>query len=139
MLKSGLGSAAVRMGSWLGSLCGLVNAGGTRLPVLQKRGLEDGQLLVGPETPEAFGHLEHAGGGPAQGHRFTFRQTCRIRAFNDSMMLVLASERRSSSGSLRRITVRVSSSPSRMFFETPGASNSIRRGGRRREAWDRSR
>jgi hypothetical protein len=41
-------------GSWLGDLCGLVNAGGTRLAVL-----EDGQLLVSLETPEALGSLEY--------------------------------------------------------------------------------
>lgn len=54
--------------SWLGRLCGLVNAGGSDLQVLQERGLEDGQLLVSLETPEALDGLEHARCGPAQGH-----------------------------------------------------------------------
>jgi len=52
-------------GSWLGGLCGLVNDGDARLPMFQKRGLEDWQLLVGLQTPKALGGLEHAGGGPA--------------------------------------------------------------------------
>ena len=44
-----------------------------------------------------------------------------------STMLVQASERRSSCGRPRRMTVRISSSPSRMLPETPGSSCSRRR------------
>ena len=54
----------------------------------------------------------------------TFRQTCRIVPFMFSMMFVQASDRRSSSGRPRRVTVRISSRPSRMLAETPGASRS---------------
>src|SRR3954462_14580797 len=34
-----------------------------------KRSSENGQLLVGFQSTEAFGCLHHAGGGPAQRHR----------------------------------------------------------------------
>jgi hypothetical protein len=37
-----------------------------------------------------------------------------------SMMLVQASERRSSAGNPSLLTVRILSNPSRMLFETPG-------------------
>jgi DNA-binding protein HU-beta len=52
--------------------------------------------------------------------RLTLRHTRRIVPFMFSMMLVHASERRSSAGKPRRVTVRISSSPSRMLPETPG-------------------
>ena len=58
----------------------------------------------------------------ASHQRFTFRQTCRITAFIDSMMFVDANDRRSSSGMPRRVTVRISSSPSRMLFDMPTAT-----------------
>src|SRR5437899_2840271 len=59
--------------------------------------------------------------------RFTFRLTWRTVPIIFSMMLVQASDRRSSVGRPRRLTVRISSNPSRMLLETPGASCSRRR------------
>src|SRR5208282_5726533 len=64
--------------------------------------------------------------------RLTLRQTRRIVPFMFSMMLAPASERRSSAGKPRRLTVRISSIPSRMLPETPGASWSRRRARLRR-------
>ena len=58
-------------------------------------------------------------------HRFTFRHTRRmLMAF--SMMLVQASERRSSFGNPSRVTVRISSMPSRIELATPDQSRSRR-------------
>ena len=51
----------------------------------------------------------------------TLRVTWRTVPSAFSTMLVQASERRSSCGRPRRMTVRISSSPSRMLPETPGA------------------
>ena len=62
----------------------------------------------------------------AERHRFTFRQTRRTVPITFSMMLVQASERRSCFGSLRRVTVRISSMPSRIEPETPDKSRSRR-------------
>src|ERR1700758_3229266 len=56
----------------------------------------------------------------AERHRFTLRQTRRTLPITFSMMLVQASERRSSFGNLSRVTVRISSMPSRIEPETPG-------------------
>ena len=63
----------------------------------------------------------------AERHRFTFRQTRRTVPITFSMMLVQASERRSSFGSLSRVTVRISSTfqdrardPGPVSFETLG-------------------
>ena len=50
----------------------------------------------------------------AERHRFTFRQTRRTVLMTFSMMLVQASERRSSFGNPRRVMVRISSMPSRL-------------------------
>ena len=58
--------------------------------------------------------------------RFTLRVTRRTVPIIFSMMLVQASERRSSAGRPSLLTVRISSNPSRMLFETPGASRSRR-------------
>src|SRR5580698_439750 len=58
--------------------------------------------------------------------RFTLRVTRRTVPIMFSMMLVQASERRSSAGRPSLLTVRISSNPSRMLFETPGASRSRR-------------
>src|SRR5207248_10390300 len=44
----------------LGDVLGLVSC---------KRSSENGQVLVGFQSTEAFGCLHHAGGGPAQRHR----------------------------------------------------------------------
>jgi hypothetical protein len=91
-----------------------------------QRGFEYWQLLVRLEASEAFGGFHHAGGGPTQRmlafrHRFTLRQTRRTVPITFSMELVQASERRSCAGSPRRLTVRISSIPSRMLPATPGA------------------
>ena len=58
--------------------------------------------------------------------RFTLRVTRRTVPIMFSMMLVQASERRSSAGRPSLLTVSISSNPSRMLFETPGASRSRR-------------
>src|ERR1700692_2887289 len=52
--------------------------------------------------------------------RFTLRVTRRTVPIMFSMMLVQASERRNSAGNPSLLTVRISSNPSRMLFETPG-------------------
>src|ERR1700684_3531646 len=59
--------------------------------------------------------------------RFTLLVTRRTVPIMFSMMLVQASERRSSAGRPSLLTVRISSNPSRRLFETPGASRSRRR------------
>src|SRR5216683_6395214 len=58
--------------------------------------------------------------------RFTLWVTRRTVPIIFSMMLVQASERRNSAGRPSLLTVRISSNPSRMLFETPGASRSRR-------------
>src|SRR5664279_3966196 len=58
--------------------------------------------------------------------RLTLRVTRRTVPIIFSMMLVQASERRNSAGRPSLLTVRISSNPSRMLFETPGASRSSR-------------
>src|ERR1022692_2176233 len=58
--------------------------------------------------------------------RFTLRVTRRTVPIIFSMMLVQASERRNCAGRPSLLTVRISSNPSRMLFETPGASRSRR-------------
>src|SRR6516164_9680854 len=83
---------------------------------------EKGQVLIGFQSTEAFGCLHHAGGGPAFRHRFTLRQTRRTVPIMFSIELVQASERLSVTGKPRRLTVSISSSPSRMLAATPGAS-----------------
>lgn len=100
-------------------------------------GVKGGQPSLSFEVAEAFRDFHHPGGGPAQGHPrvapgFTLRQTCRITAFIDLMMLVLAKDLRNSLGRHRRVTVKISSRPSRMLFDTLGASNSSRRARLRR-------
>lgn len=90
------------------------------------------QLLVGLQSAEALGGFDHRGSRPAQGHgrippSLHVATDPTDRAFMFSMMLVQANERRSSSGMPRRVTVRISSMPSRMLAETPGASRSSRR------------
>ena len=52
--------------------------------------------------------------------RFTLRVTRRTVPIIFSMMLVQAIERRNSAGRPSLLTVRISSNPSRMLFETPG-------------------
>src|SRR5664280_2417318 len=51
--------------------------------------------------------------------RFTLRVTRRMVPIIFSMMLVQAIERRNSAGRPGLLTVRISSNPSRMLFETP--------------------
>src|SRR5215470_7413360 len=88
---------------------------------------ENGQLLVGFQSTDAFGCLHHAGGGPAQRHRGISPS---LHVATDaahvpimfSIELVQASERRSFAGKPRRLTVSISSSPSRMLAATAGAS-----------------
>jgi len=60
-------------------------------------------------------------------HRFTLRQTRRTVPIMFSIELVQASERLSFTGKPRRLTVSISSSPSRMLAATPGACWSSRR------------
>jgi hypothetical protein len=107
----------------LGDVLGLVSC---------QCGSEHRQVLVGFQSTEALGRFQHAGGRPAQRitalrHRFTLRLTRRTVPIMFSIALVQASERRSGVGSLRRTTVSISSSPSRMLAATPGASWSSRR------------
>src|SRR2546422_8439932 len=59
--------------------------------------------------------------------RFTLRHTRRTVPIIFSMMLVQASARRSWLGKPSRVTVSISSSPSRMLADAPGASCSSRR------------
>src|SRR5450830_1076784 len=59
---------------------------------------------------------------PAFRHRFTLRQTRRTVPIMFSIELVQASERLSLAGRPRRLTVSISSSPSRILAATPGAS-----------------
>jgi len=59
--------------------------------------------------------------------RFTLRQTWRTVLIMFSMMLVQARARRSCVGKPSRTTVSISSSPSRMLPDTPGAWCSNRR------------
>ena len=97
-----------------------------------KRGSENGQIIVGFQSTEALDRLQHPGGGPAQYHRgispsFTLRQTRRTVPIMFSIELVQATDRLSLRGSPRRLTVSISSSPSRMLPATPGASWSSRR------------
>ena len=82
---------------------------------------ENGQVLIGFQSTEAFGCLHHARGGPAQAiaafrHRFTLRQTRRTVPIMFSIELVQASERLSFAGKPRRLTVSISSRPSMMLF-----------------------
>src|SRR5665811_304557 len=56
--------------------------------------------------------------------RFTLRVTRRTVPIIFSMMLVETSERRNCAGRPSLLTVRIQSNPSRMLFETPGASRS---------------
>src|SRR5262245_10279430 len=55
------------------TLCGIsvvFNSFGDVLGLMScKRSSENGQLLVGFQSTEAFGSLHHTGGGPAQRHR----------------------------------------------------------------------
>ena len=62
----------------------------------------------------------------AERQRFTLRQTRRTVPITFSIMLVQASERRSSFGSPSRVTVRISSMPSRIEPDTPDQSRSRR-------------
>src|SRR5580704_7914341 len=95
--------------------------------VSDKGSSEDWEQPVGFQTAEALGRFHHACRRPAErhggiSHRFTLRQTRRTVPIMFSIELVQASERRSFAGSLRRLTVSISSSPSRMLAATPGAS-----------------
>src|SRR5262245_58822100 len=95
-------------------LCGisvLFNSLGDVLGLMScKRSFENGQVLVGFQSTEAFGCLHHAGGGAAFRHRFTLRQTRRTVPIMFSIELVQASERLSFTGKPRRLTVSISSS-----------------------------
>jgi hypothetical protein len=62
----------------------------------------------------------------AERQRFTLRQTRRTVTIIFSTMLVQASERRSSFGKPNRVTVRISSMPSRIEPATPDQSRSRR-------------
>src|SRR6266446_4716983 len=92
-------------------------------------GLAQVRAIINAVGEEAWPHrdLGHRRGAPqrwssaAPWQRLTLRQTRRTVPIMFSMMLVQASERRSSAGGPRRMTVRVSSRPSRMLAATPGA------------------
>ena len=86
------------------------------------------------EVPESYDAalirrvmLAHLERGSRSRARVTFRCTVRTVPIAFSMALVQASERRSCGGRPSRITVRISSRPSRIEPETPGASCSRRR------------
>src|SRR5262249_37969678 len=79
-----------------------------------QRGSENRHVLMGFQSMEALGRFQHAGGRPASAiaasrQRFTLRQTRRTVPMMFSIALVQASERRSGVGSLRRVTVSISS------------------------------
>lgn len=89
------------------------------------------------QPPEAFGGHQLA--APVQrkaidGERqyFTFRQTRRTVPMTFSMILVQASDCRSSGGNPSHVTVSISSSPSSIDAETPFQSFSSRRARLRR-------
>src|SRR5260221_13949601 len=89
------------------------------------------KLLVGFEPAKAFFASFMAAAVQRKAiedelQRFTLRVTRRTVPIIFSMMLVQASERRNSAGRPSLLTVRISSNPSRMLFETPGASRSRR-------------
>ena len=97
-----------------------------------KRSSENRQVLIGFQSTKAFGRLQHAGGGPAQCHRSISPSLHVATDATHGPHHVLdrvgqASERRSFAGRPRRLTVSISSSPSRMLAATPGASWSSRR------------
>src|SRR5262245_44078076 len=88
---------------------------------------KNGQVLAGFQSTEAFGCLHHAGGGPAQRHRgispsLDVATDAAHGPHHVLIELVQASERLSFTGKPRRLTVSISSSPSRMLAATPGAS-----------------
>ena len=58
----------------------------------------------------------------AERQRFTLRHTRRTVPITFSIILVQASERRSSFGNPSRVTVRISSMPSRIELATPDQS-----------------
>ena len=100
--------------------------------VSSKGGPQGRQLLAGLQPPEALGRLHHGSTGPAQRHGGI------VPAFDvaadpaDGAVHVLddvgAGQRAAQFGRKpRRMTVRISSRPSRMLAETPGASCSRRR------------
>jgi len=83
------------------------------------------KLPVGFETAKAVFGFVHGRSDPAQSHR---GRTPALHIAGDtthgahhiSMMLVQAIERRNSAGGPSLLTVRISSNPSRIRFETPG-------------------
>jgi hypothetical protein len=92
-----------------------------------QRGSENRQVLMSFQSTEALGCFQHAGGLQrsaiaALRQRFTLRQTLRTVPIMFLIALVQASERRSGVGNLRRVTVSISSNPSRMLAATRGAS-----------------
>ena len=94
--------------------------------VSDKGSSEDREQPVGFQTAEALGRFHHAGRRPAERHgsispSLTLRQTRRNVPIMFSIELVQASDRRSFAGSFRRLTVSISSRPSRMLAATPGA------------------
>ena len=90
------------------------------------------QLLVGLQPAEALGGLEHGGGGPAQAPCWPSASASRCGRPADGAHHVLddvgAGQRAAQFvGQASRLTVRISSRPSRMLAATPGASCSSRR------------
>src|SRR5664279_4591786 len=99
-------------------VCFLSVVSGRREPQCRK-------LPVGFETAKAFLGFVHGRSDPAQSRedelqRFTLRVTRRTVPIIFSMMLVQAIERRNSAGRPSLLTVRISSNPSKMLFQTPG-------------------
>ena len=92
---------------------------------------ENGQVLVGfnrrkPLAASIMPAAVQRNAIAAFRQRFTLRQTRRTVPIMFSIELVQASERLSFAGKPRRLTVSISSSPSRMLAATPGASWSSR-------------
>ena len=98
-----------------------------------KRSFENGQVLVGFQSTEAFGCLHHAGGGPAQRHCGVSPSLHVATDATHSPQHVLdrigAADRvpELRDDRPRRLTVNISLSPSRMLAATAGASCSSRR------------
>src|SRR5450631_1013794 len=96
-----------------------------------KRDPQGRKLLVGFEPAKAFLGFVHGRSGPAQSHR---GRTPALHIAGDATHgphhifddVGAGQERRNSAGRPSLLTVRISSNPSRMLFETPGASRSRR-------------
>lgn len=98
--------------------------------MLGQSSTESGKLTMGFEPAEVCLRLQHAGRRPSQSHRgippaHHVPYDAPESALQFLVALVHASDRRSSGGTRRRLTVSVSWKPSKMLSGMPGASSSI--------------